>query len=235
MKIISKFKDYYDFISHQYGQDPLVVYERRSLSNDQIFIPRKRLSDRALNAIYPVRLKRGSYRRNKWQPSPAQHTDTVTLVAGKYVFPILRRHDPVTGVVTSHEIMAQATHGALVETGWRFDKRVDPLLPAYEPPEEVVEEVIRAAGMPVFAVHNVEMQTVVLAERVPILAEWGVPALIPASEMWQNISHLLSNVLRRSPDKEPPCTVNNAERIQAAGFDEKTSFRHPVKWPRSVG
>ena len=40
---------------------------------------------------------------------------------------------------------------------------------------------------------------------------------------------MMNNVLRKSPDKEPPVTIGNDDRIEAAGFDLKTSFRHPIK------
>jgi len=44
--------------------------------------------------------------------------------------------------------------------------------------------------------------------------------------MWQSIYSALTNVLRTDPDKQPPATLNNQEKIWASGFDEKVSFRH---------
>jgi hypothetical protein len=230
MKIQSKFTDYYDFISRRYGQDPQIVYVRRPLS--KTVFPAKDLSEAARSALGVPRVYRCDSGGTRWTICRG-----ASIVAGRYVFPLLIWSGPE--METRHELvdLTKPQHRAVWPNEsvlvWRGRGRrgLEPV-PSMTPPEDDIYEVIRIVGAPVFLVADSGRGSgrLEVEERVPILADYGVPSRIPASEMWQNIFHVLSNVLRRNPDKEPPCTVNNEERIQAAGFDLRTSFRNPIKW-----
>jgi len=46
--------------------------------------------------------------------------------------------------------------------------------------------------------------------------------------LFQDVYSYISNVLRENPDVKPPVEVANENKITAAGFDIKKSFRHRV-------
>lgn len=227
MRIQSKFRDYYDFISHRYGQDPQIVYERKPLTVTSV--PASALDSEARAAIGIPDVRRRVVDADRWYCG-------ASIVAGRYVFPFLRRCAARGDRWEMADEDNPAHRKALTEEWqdklgkrrwWRRSDR-GPLVPTRTPPEEPLYRVIRAVGVPVFAVTEMRWGELLLSERVPVLADHGIPALVSAEQMWQNLFHVLSNVLRTSPDKEPPCTVGNEDRIEAAGFDLRSSFRHPV-------
>jgi hypothetical protein len=56
-----------------------------------------------------------------------------------------------------------------------------------------------------------------------------MPALIPATQMYQELSYFMGNTIKEHPDTEPPVEVSNNCKIINAGFDLKQSFRHRMK------
>ena len=64
---------------------------------------------------------------------------------------------------------------------------------------------------------------------MPNLGELNFGRMIPAEQMWQDIRATITDVLRPNPDRAPPVEISNEDKIHKAGFDGKTSFRHPVK------
>lgn len=62
--------------------------------------------------------------------------------------------------------------------------------------------------------------------NVPILSTMGIPALIPAEQLYQDIAYFLGNTMKGSPDLMPATAQTDKEKILSAGFDIKASFRH---------
>ena len=59
------------------------------------------------------------------------------------------------------------------------------------------------------------------------LKEYGLSKLFSAPEMYQLIDVFVSNVLVK--DEMPMIHLKDVEKIQSHGFDKKSSFRHPTK------
>ena len=236
MKIVGKFKDYFDYISHQLGADPSVVLFRKPIKIDDSSV----LAPFAQAFVF----------RDYVYPSDpyAPHYSAEYLVAGAYVFelarittreatdPKLHLPDHYRDVVTC-EVYDAARHAAMLRGETPFEVRhgFGKSVVTKTPDAAQLRDLIRAVGAPVFIVCEYR-EGIRIEERVPCLKDCGIPALVPAQVMWQNLYTTLTSVLRRDPDKEPPLTISNSDRIEAAGFDVKTSFRHPVNpKPRKAG
>ena len=61
--------------------------------------------------------------------------------------------------------------------------------------------------------------------NLPILKNTGIPALIPAEDIWRDLYNYLLY------KKEPQIVENRTDRqkLEGKGFDKTTSFRHPIK------
>lgn len=228
VRIQSKFKDYYDHISHRFGSDPNCVYLRGRLNDGQ------RYGDVTVDAcgcedgLFSRRLKQAKL------PDSVQQS-LVFLVAAGHVFPLIDTDTFIHGdtVATDHHEHTYEIIGNKddrIETRTFGDPMIDP------PSKDKLENLTRAVGTPVFLVKKVEQRwenkkagwNVIIDERVPVLSDLGVPSHMPAEQMWQDIYTTLTSVLRKDPDKEVPVTLGNDIRVQKAGFDLKSSFRHPV-------
>jgi hypothetical protein len=215
MKIQSRFKDYYDYIGHKYGSDPYVVYIREPIKKTEIDC-KGLFYDDVFNerSEYFIRF----------------------IIAGSNVVPFVcywekqeqeKWIDPnsFTPSVLKYERFGEQHH-SLLRKSWRL-KGQELEMPKY-PTGEKLNDLIRLVGAPVFEVKEVHHEYVIVSERIPILNDLGFPSFISAEAMWQDIYATLTNVLRKNPDKEPPVKVEEKYRIHAAGFDLKTSFRHPI-------
>ena len=223
MRIQSRFKDYYDFVSNRYGADPGCVYVREPIENVEV-------------EAGPAGAHLG--RRLVRRTTPSRDEESLCfLVAGPHVFPVLRRYtrrvDPHTRdeqIVYRYEALA-ADDRRIERNTWRGDD-------AWVPPSKAqLDVLIRAVGAPVFLVRECLrtglareklVYTAHIYEMVPVMSEMGIPTLVPASTMWQDIYTTLTTVLRHDPDKAVPVQLANNARIEKAGFDLKSSFRHPV-------
>lgn len=213
MKIQSKYKDYYDFITFRFGGDPDIVYARSPLKITDIMYNARGFFADVINY---------EYRRD--------HHITF-IVAGSYVIPLINHWEKKIDISTnevSHTLIAEILeekHYHLLMKGYKSTKPIG--LPKF-PVGDKLNDVIRLVGQPVFLINKVEHDRLLLSDRIPILKDYGIASLITPQEMWQNIYTCLTNVLRKNPDKEPPVEVAEKYKIHAAGFDLKTSFRHPV-------
>jgi len=234
MVIKSPFKDYYDFVAHQYGGgDPKVVYVRKRISP---------LKDSGYESTIEVEMdgKFPLYRLEDLVEWKERETKRVAylIVAGKaYVL--------------------QKTAGRWAESMYSDDVntyRIQPLnyfeefnkrhsrrwFVRHDYGELGKEypffvELSRKVKAPVFVIRSVERPfrsdklAVTVAGQCPILQEIGMPALIPATQMYQELSYFMGNTIKEHPDTEPPVEVSNNCKIINAGFDLRQSFRHRMK------
>jgi hypothetical protein len=224
MKIRSRFKDYYDHIGHRYGEDPDVTYIRAPLKITEVrWNCRDYFQDTIARSVY---VGNKSHKINEW-------LDFEFVVAGSHVVTYITT---TTSTSTTYERLTEQ-HEHLLEKDWRNNKKKYPEVPS----DKHLEDLVRIVGHPVFLIRRIDRcvgrngrreDTICLAERIPILADMGFSSFISPEALWQDIYATLTNVLRKNPDKEPPVTVANEYKIHAAGFDLKTSFRHPVNQKR---
>lgn len=229
MRIQSKFKDFYDFVSHRFGADPDVVYERKN--GLETTVSRKMFTDantfRNTFSEYAWGGPRGKGKRQIWVGSDYEMQ---FVVAGTYCFALAKHKSSVTVPLSN-------THDPfLVKDHRDYTTRSNrPLRPSLPTPKEL-EALVRIVGTPVFLARgwNDKRREIQIYNDVPVLADLGIPALVTPEQMWQSIYSTIINVLRSNPDKAPPVQVAEKYRIEGAGFDLKTSFRHPVNSPAAA-
>ena len=102
------------------------------------------------------------------------------------------------------------------------------------PTASTIEGLIKVVRSPIFSIRGrgylwrEGKNTLLLYREIPNLGRLGVPSLIPAEQMWQDLSSVLTNVLRNDPDKIRMPVIPDEDKIESHGFN-KLSFRNPIK------
>jgi len=238
MKIQSKFKDYYDYVGQQFGEDPQTVYIRNKVDPKRLtFIKRRDLQthETLVNSFKFFNVRHDTATNTDWK--------VIYIVAGAYIFPMAfgtkETYHPSTQETSVSNVYANLdesfyqwissytiTHprtGRIRSYGTA--RSYQQFREALEKPDfkAKVRTMIVELDTPVFLLRETGVD-----KRVPVLADYGIPSLVSPTEMWQNIYTTLTNALRNDPDKDPPVTLANNQRIEKAGFDLKTSFRNPI-------
>lgn len=216
MKIQSSFKDYYDYVAHQYGGgDPKIVYQRKPLVQSEYSFEHP-------NNCWKVRV-----------PDIYPVTPTSTLLA------LLVIGDAYTVVAKKHmeehwKVLSKAEHGDFVsriygsrdyfyaqnqehQTGQRDFAMFK---------SKGALQLTRELGQPVYLVLHNGSRGFIIEPRVPVLATTGIASFIPAEQMYQELAYFMGNTMYNSPDTSPPVLADDKTKIAAHGFDLKQSFRN---------
>ena len=203
MKIISHFTDYYDYLSKIYGQDEKIVYDRTKI------IPSVRMSNinsdlmDLLNTRHRLMFNCG-------------YDYVHALVIIDRVFFIKNLHqDP--GIIDVNR---------LSET-FRWYRRA-------KTQGEHIASLVKKVGHPVFIINTNNIVDgrsrtvdVCIDKHTPNLSLIpGLAKMYPADQIYQDLSYCIANTINDSPDVAGPTNISNSEKIVAAGFDLKQSFRH---------
>ncbi len=240
MKIQSIFKDYYDYVGQLYGEDPGVVYVRGKVPG-----------------FGDLKFERGTNpftRYHKASDKDSVNCDLEYIIAGELVVPIVRS---VTRITDSHtqNVTCQETYQLFDRlffdwfNGTRYAYGVRKRLTMINErdwhkfqdtfSDSSFKKKIRAltlkAGVPVFKVSFALDGIPRIEEYTPVLSRHCVASVMSPEQMWQNIYSTMTSVLRKDPDKEVPVKLSNESRIHKAGFDLKSSFRHPVNKKKKNG
>lgn len=203
MKIISKIKDYYDYLQGVYGIDEKVCYDRRDITN----IDPSRYMDSTLEYWFKRDYKPlWCYRKEQNGAIPS----LIGLEVGyfRYVFSIFRGKDydkfeyelkekkkiAKTDRVSPTPINLYGMH----HKHWYWDKMKEP---------EYVASLNRdGSGY----------------YTNPILAKTFITGLIPAEEMWENLYEYITSL----NEVEIIDNRSDVQKAESHGFDRKTSFRN---------
>ena len=215
MKIISKFRDYYDPIAHTYGGgDPKIVWVRREIENTGPF--KMRLPFAPL--------------RDKWKYSRLLHGKYYerSLIVGDRIYSVFSE------IIGNHEwFLPGADHEIVTHREslrWLREHKEKEL--HYIEADEAIE-LCKLVGQPVFwlgydllGTQKNERPNIRVSKEVPILAKiHNFAKLYPADQIYQDLSYALGNLMHTPPDDNPPVQVDEKVRFQKKGFDSKTSFR----------
>ena len=225
MKIQSKFKDYYDHIAHIYGGgDPLNVYERKPLEDthydfDPVLFNNFRLP--------------GTYHREDYLLK-------YIVVAGK-MYTLRADKNPVPGQLPTwldYKLFTPENFPKSFEEKkskgfrkWRWLGLDRPVVYiGYDHP--ALTEISKKIGQPVYELVRVTnwgpRTEVWLNSVIPILAAHGIPSIISAEQMYQDLSYYTVNTMKESPDIRKPNISSDKDKVLQHGFDIKQSFRHRV-------
>lgn len=235
MRIISKFRDYYDSIAHIYGGgDPKIVYVRGDIVephdipggcrwyDDVHFELKSELTEGHIFGLH-----RSSWnidRTGKW----ADYTGSYLCVAGR-MFLLLSR------LGEQGSVFYKAVPGAeqFVDEYLRDRGRTQTasIRHQFDGTKEFPElvHICQQVKAPVFQFNFGWSQNGVKSFRVggevPNLGKLRLAKQYPAQMIYQDLSYFMGNAINGSPDLDPPVSIDDKCRLLQRGFDLKTSFR----------
>lgn len=218
MKIISPFKDYYDWIAGKYGGgDPRLVYKRTKIQGQNI-------KDRVIYDIVSGRsYELSSLNANRYRLGKSTYSFNILIFCGR---PYL-----VVKIDGATNILSEEKHPDLWQMLNKTSNGITSLLLKSTSIDfylgkqtQFAENLCKEYDQPVLLIIN--GLGAVVDDRIPVLQDVGFASIMSAVQCYQEISHFLGNVLRESPDTKPPIQVDDKYKIIGAGFDTKTSFRH---------
>lgn len=223
MKIKSRFKDYYDYVAHQYGGgDERIVYNREPLTDEQTVVQVE--TSRRLPVRYefytPIRLDvLGCYRK-------------YLAINGRYYMLIATRNEK--GLVGPYQLWTEENFGHRLNEVFkpsRYDSKVyKEWALGFGVESEAVVNISRQIKQPVFLIDHfngaVGTKSVYIDRNIPILEHYGINHHIPPEQMYQEIAYYVSNKMVSSPDLVVHDNMTDQEKILQHGFDFKQSFRH---------
>jgi hypothetical protein len=219
MRIISKFRDYYDHISNVYGIDPKVVYERPALI--KLEEPDYRDIQIEMNGNFPLSTHSDFHSRTR--------TELLSICGKPHLMKIKQAEfgsglpDEVRVLTTDESIRFVRSKYFLRELDMRFfDGGTHPML----------VELSRILKQPIFRVSSIQVNygnrktQFRISNKMPVLSELGVSKIIDQNSLYQEISYFMGNVIYPSPDMDPPVKISDTDRLVQHGFDKRVSFRH---------
>lgn len=225
MVIKSIYKDYYDYVAHQYGGgDPKIAYARNRIAP---------MTDYGSESTVKVEMD-GRFPIYRIQDIvPYEDRDkreaAYLIVAGKPY--LLTKGNTLSRDVNDFRIQPLNYFEEYEKKrSRRWWMRHENMELGKEYPFFV--ELSRKIQAPVFVIlysdrrFNSDKIEVTVSGQCPILEKIGMPAFVPAPQMYQEIAYFVGNTMKEHPDTEPPVEVSNNCKIVNAGFDLKQSFRH---------
>jgi hypothetical protein len=235
MKIISKFKDYYDFISKKYGGgDPKVVYKRREIGKrkkicgQEVIVEVDHVTDVDLSLNLDDR-----YHKFK--------LGTLFIAGDCFLVIKYEGHNwELLDEFGKHKEIVKDYKNRIYRDLWLYKSKIpyfDGIRQKINREKDKIIQVAKEIKEPVFIIHNTfyinkgnKSQTCVkLDELCPILENVGIPSVLSAEQIYQKLAYFIGNVLCDSPDIKPPVELSDKEKIIKGGFDIKTSFRSNKK------
>jgi hypothetical protein len=244
MKIIDKNKDYWDYQTHIYGDDPEPLYDRRGsikFTQSELII---RLLPYWGDDEYERKMKKSPVGKRETfniKPGPYFYRDKyefgVIIGLNIYIFHVLQVFITCEGWL--HQWPIDYAFDGNIELRGRFSLKKDL---GYKPIHLVKAYVYKydAWNYRWFSSENNdvieypdEKMNIVIDKKSnfncknPVLAETKIPALIPAEEVYKELDNYLRS-LHNDKDQQS-AGLTDVDKAVNHGFDKKFSFRHPVK------
>jgi len=225
MKIISNFRDYYDYVPHLYGGgDPKIVFVRPKKNINLIdFVNLTSFEGVVFAKINSLRHRLS----NRQDPYRSQ-----LIVIGDKIF-YYTKYEPVSKPKlweNWYSLITQEIIDKVFFSRYSWNGATDKprLTSVINRQDEHLLALCKHVGRPVFSLFP-DIYGWKVGEISPNLGEMGVASFIEAEDMYQNLSYLVGNLMKDSPDISPPVELSDKHRILKHGFDLKTSFRGKVK------
>lgn len=215
MKIISKAKDYYDYVGKLYGEDDKVIYNRLDIK---------------VKEYHPVVIPNPFKKNNQELHLMHGHVDGLDihqLIVCGYVFTVEKPRYTEGAVhykALSPENLIKLRDRSNRSSYYFLDEKEHYYTGEFS---EQAKTLCKILEQPVIVytgqVGNDELG---FSPRIPNLGEAGVSLKFSPEQMFQMIHQFISNEIRENPDIKPPVEVEDKYKIIGHGFDLKTSFRH---------
>ncbi|MFT4022773.1 MAG: hypothetical protein QM664_03185 [Flavihumibacter sp.] len=210
MKIYSKYKDYYDYLAGIYGEDALLVLDRRS-GDAKIVLP----FDTVATLFIGKKVIQGLYKNGQffWGDELKKMAEDSAFATRRKISPWRQQNSKGMPLVFNLE-----QHGRSI---WQYVYHTH----LEEPGEDLKKELARD-----FEKHHYAIDYAICMHAAgiglfpyPKLENIAVGKMIPAEIIWRELSDFLS-AKNQEPEKDIPLG-NDTQRMLSHGFDLKTSFR----------
>ena len=205
MKIISKYKDYYDYLTGVYGIDEKIVYDRRF---SRVITPDDMSSDNItpVNASFSICNSRFDFWRykGKWYHTPEELDE------------MSRLYDSDRGL--KRRVYGNRWERSIHNHSSEKVRYTDANIKARQP--------VLISGGILFFDSEVYKSKAGVAYAVPILKDFPIPKYLDAETIYKAITEFMG-WLKDNP--EIPNKQTNEEKIVSHGFDLKDSFRPKKK------
>ena len=275
MKIISPFKDYYDYLSTQYGVDNSIVYNRPTtveFCKEDIKETLSKINNLVKCFHYQIVIKNIEYifksifilgkiyivvtkitPDNKTFTRLANKEDFIAIceLSRAYRDKLKKyKNDKVNYIKVNPNklhsfggnegFISSWANGSTKLTSYLFNRNnlISTKIGVLEDPNNYILEIHKKLQLPVFSsrtfydypntdiTNNNNNNKITIA--IPNLSEiQGISGIVSTFEIYQGISNFLVE-LKGNVDLIPPVDLSNDDKIVKAGFDIKSSFRHPT-------
>lgn len=225
MIIKSNFKDYYDFVPHQFGGgDPNIIYNRVRLNS--------------LAQMHGSLYDEGIKMKDEYNiPSLPYNTRPFVeglkfkwlVVTGKLYLLVAKN----TFKNEEYEVFNQVKHTKGVYEDDSFEslfekKPKNKNLNDYYIGLKLKKliDLSKKINAPVFCIRSVSYRDIVIDGSIPVLSNLGIASIINPTQIYQDIAYFVANTMHANPDISPPVEIGEKDRIVSHGFDLKQSFRH---------
>lgn len=231
MKIISQFKDFYDYKVAEYGMDEMLVYDRR----DQVLLIKESLSTKYIfkNPSDTDALHSALYVGNQL----VHIFSTLSDVYTHFDLENMADLDTYRDYHYGNADFRLKNGKTITVTSYLYTNEASLLKQMHQPRSKNiygVKDIITPTGhklqwadfsqKPLLLIQNRMWNSFPLIDANPFLAQVGI--YIDPDFVWQNIVQFLSD-LKSQAEKSPE--VTNDQKIQNKGFDKRTSFRPKMK------
>ena len=226
MKIISPYKDYYDYLAHQYGIDESITYVRKQINFEHLNI----FSNDKFAQVVTIETVRVDLPR---LPDSIFSNSTKTITFGwlfcaGYLYLLVgdsggmaydvftpQKYPQLVSHITVRDMLS---HCSISDYVGIECKQLIPLAKLLRQPVFVIA---RRTGSRFDKIARYG-----ISSYVPVLSHLGMAPIVPPQEIYRRIYHFILDELHESPDTKPPIEVSNNTKIEQHGFDLDASFRH---------
>lgn len=220
MKILSTYKDYYDYLTGVWGEDPLLVLDRRDFKN--ISKDRYEFSDTTIRRVFIGNHCVQFLSKNR----ELYFGDSIPEVLGKGIkkaeeINIFQRPSIEEKYGMKWEDLVE--HGLHQIDGiYSRSSHTEILLKPFpcKRPKYLPENVVIGMG-------SFEKEDLYWDLKYPILKDIGVNKLVPPETVYQWIVEYLSE--QKNKQEFTPDLRTDIQKIEGKGFDRKSSFRPKIK------
>ena len=233
MRIKSKFVDYYDHVAHIYGGgDPKCVYVRMPFEGGKSNSVFGGLSYHVKSTNRDAFNGRFDLRWNQYVDGINKHLSYKILVIAGKAYLLAAKSDIYFAKEPYRLYTPENFPDTFIGNQSKFifyGMRPQPTNYIGND-NPIYTEISKVVGVPVFMIERIfydkDGYDIIIDRNIPILRDYGIPSLVSAEQMYQDLSYFVGNKIHDSPDLIVHDNMSDKEKILQHGFDVKQSFRH---------
>jgi len=207
MKILSKYKDYYDYLTGVWGEDPKLVLDRREFDTISL----------VENTVYHIYI--GNFKIEAFYRDGALHYGDKLKE--------FEKAEPYSKYYTKP--ISYKTHANIVTKSWidaRGRNRIDTKWVNTVVVEGTGKVTVKENCPIIVKQESANGSNIVHSFKYVKLEDLGLAKFVDATDTYRMISEWLAN---RVDEMELTTSTTDEQKIENKGFDKKTSFRPNMK------